>query len=148
MKYKLIVIFIILMACVFSSCTQPTGSISGSDGNGGVELFYVIAIKDEIYLQTEEQRRFYRRKDHLKVLGAEINDSNLKIEIITDPLAVSTAPVEVVLNVSGFFEFTQPGQYILRGTYNGKQDEYPIIVHDFDQGGGGGSTGVGIEWLP
>jgi len=150
MKYIYTFLLIILTACVYTSCSQPVGSINGSNGSGGgTDVFFVIAIKDEIYLQTEDQRRFYRRPNHLKVIGAGIYDNALKIEIFTDPLAiVPTPPLNITLNPLAFYEFTQPGQYIVRGTYNGKQDEYPITVYDKDPSGGGGSTGVGMEWLP
>ena len=152
MKYKHIGILILLMACVLSSCAQPSGSISGSRDGTNVELFYVIAIKDEIYLgtiQEPERGRFYRRSDHLKILGAAIDDDiNVKIFIINDPLSVNTPPLNVPLAHKGFHDFDKPGHYLVQGTYKGKQDEYPIIVHDSDQGGGGGSSGVIIEWLP
>jgi len=145
LKYLFIAFFIILIGC-FTSCAEPAGSINSS--GSGSDIFLVLPVKNTIYLnRTEDERKFYRRSDYLKVLGADLNDSDLIIKIEPDPLLMGP-DVNEVINVNGFYEFTQPGNYLIRGTYNGKTDASPISVVGYDLVGGEGQSTVGIEWLP
>jgi len=149
MKYKLIGIFIILIGCVFTSCVQPTGSISGGGGSSSANFFYVINVRGPIYLDGSIEEKTFSRNEHcLKVLGADIDDPNLIIEINTAPIFAGNPPDDLpqFLLPGGSYLFIQSGKYIITGRYKGKEDECPIYVYGAGLGGGGG-FGTEIEWL-
>jgi len=141
-------LLIVLFLCSFVNCQQPVGDFSES--GDGVKTFYIIGLKD-YFLDVQSQRVFHRRDDHVKIIGIRrsigIDDNNLLIEIIKDPLSIGP-DVHEIIAPRGNFEFAVPGEYILKGTYNGMTDEYPFEVLGSPREAGDGFGGVGIEWLP
>jgi len=150
---RLLLIFLAIFN--FSYCSQPVGDLSSSSlnndvsGGGGASGFWIFAEKKEYYLSEQSTRIFQRNSDHLKIIGeyVDLNDNSLKIEIMTDPLFIGS-PVYVVINPRGSFEFTLPGNYILKGTYKGMTDESKFDVLGNPPQTGEGSAGVDMIWLP
>ena len=155
-------ILIILALCSLLSCSQPVGSLSNtnSDSNSGrgggslIDGFFIDVFKNNYYLnRPEEERMFRRRSDYFRVVGLgnlgriDVNDPDLKIEIFSAPISINSYAIKDILP-NQYFEFSVPGNYILRGTYNNMTDEVPIEVFGSEPSTGEGSSGVGWVWLP
>jgi len=153
-------LLIIFLSVCGLSCREPVGSIDKGNGNGNgngngtIEDFFLLVFKDKYYLnKTQEERSFYRNSDYFRVIGLgktgriDQNDNNLKIEIVNSPLSIGP-DVNEVIGPFGVFEFSQPGTYLLKGTYNEMTDEWPIEVFGSDIDTGEGSPGIDFIWLP
>ena len=165
MKRLLAGFIFIFLAVVLTGCPEPIGSIRLSEGGGGggsgngsgasVVDFYIIGLKTAYYVNSvnADEHTFFRRSDHVKVMGfggqVDINDPNLKIEIFTDPLFVgSDVYAEITTTLpNNRFRFLVPGDYILKGSFNGLTDEHPFKVYGSPPEGGDGGAGVGMVWL-
>jgi len=134
----------------FSGCKQPIGNLSGSGGGegNGYDDFWIFSLKT-YYTNDTNQSILYRNSTHVKIIGdtVDIDDERLLIEIMTDPLFIGPS-VNEIINPKGNFKFTMPGNYILKGTYNGKTDEHYFEVYGSPVESGEGSTAVGLQWLP
>ena len=147
---------------VFTGCREPVGSLSGgngTNGNGGGSGYIGSGEFDFLWLRPNRilydvnegsNGRFERERD-LRVFVADdggffqlnTSDINLKIEVIMHPGMSS----EIVLEANSVFVFTETGRYIIRGTFNGKSDEYSIEVRGSYVNPGDGSGFLDWIWL-
>jgi len=154
---RLLVILILLVLCGFSSCIEPVGYID-SNGNGigngsGSQYEFLMLRPNRILYDVNSgaDSRFSRQQD-LSVFLAdngefkkiETSDSGLILEVIENP-GLNSETITVVNN--GYYVFSIPGRYLIRGTYNEKSDEYSVEVRGSFINPGEGSDFVDIIWL-
>jgi len=148
--------FIFLAVCVITACPSPVGSINdagGGKGNGGSNYnFLMLKPNRQLYaLNTLFDKRFSRPDDFQAyaadggpLVKLEPDDKNLTIEVISAPGFLGT---EISEKVSAFYDFPQPGRYIIRGTYFGNTDEYSVEVEgEYSEPGMEYDYGY-IKWL-
>ena len=155
MNRLLVRLFIIFLAvCGITSCAPPVGSISDGSGNGngnGITAEFLLLRPNRILYEIDGgiDGSFDRSED----LRAFVTDNGeFKPIDPTDPLLM----LELILNPGGFetiveiithYPFSEAGRHIIKGTYNGKTDQYSIEVRGSFVNPGEGSGSVEIEWI-
>jgi len=150
MRHLLTRILIIFLAvCGITSCAPPVGSIVNDKAKYDFlmlrpnRILYEldVAPRDATFVRLEDLSVFVAEKGNYRKVN--VTDPSLKIEIIMNP-GTMAQKVNVVYN--GYFEFTQPGRHIIKGTYGNQEDEYSIEVNGEFTNPGDGSDFVGIKW--
>jgi len=150
---RLIAGLIIILALFVYGCRQPVGSITDG-GNGSNTTYDFLMLRPNRLLYDADggvDSRFDRKHD-LRVFVADkdgfknidTNDPGLILEIVLNPGMISES-TSVITN--GYFPFSEPGRHIIKGTYEGKTDEYSIEVRGVLTNPGDGNDFFEIIWL-
>jgi len=163
-------LLIFFSICVITGCSQPAGSINkngegggggngngngngngGGDGDSRTTYDFLMLRPNRILYELDggKDGRFDRAAD-LRVFVADdegyrsldLFDPGLKLEIIMYP-----GLTEIVTVINSHFPFSEAGRHVIRGTYDGKTDEYSIEVRGTLVNPGDGSGFIEMEWL-
>ena len=151
---RLVAGLIFILALFVYGCKQPVGSLSDSEGGGSKTTYDFLMLRpnrllydtdggmDSRFDRKNDLRVFYADKDGFKNIGND--DPKLILEIVLNPGMMSES-TSVIKN--GYFPFSEPGRHVIKGTYEGKTDEYSIEVRGVLSNPGDGGDFFEIIWL-